>query len=135
MRQPGLPDGTVLFNLTLRDNSPGNGKTERFTQVAVSPTAGARRLDLVLQSGSNLARVQTRCEGEPDLPAMAPAMGQTTALGSGTDAGPLLAADYTGVTGKGFGVVRRSGRNFEKNRPTHESFHQGNHGAAPASPE
>ncbi len=103
-RQLGLPDGTVLFNLTLRDNSPGNVQTERFTQVAVSQAAGARRLDPVLQSGSNLARVQTRGDGEPDLPAMPPAMGQTMALSSGTDGGPLSAADFTGSQTTGTGL-------------------------------
>jgi uncharacterized protein len=54
-----------LFNLTIYEDPP-NGRVEKFLNVAVTPTAGSRRIDRVLQEGSNLVRVS------PNLPATRP---------------------------------------------------------------
>jgi len=60
-----------LFNLTLYEN-PGSGTVERFLNLAITDTAGARRLDRVLANESNLARVQLKNDGTPDLPPARP---------------------------------------------------------------
>lgn len=55
-----------LFNLTVYED-PGKGRVERFLNVAIKPDAGARRLDRVLETESNLVRVQKKTDGTPDL--------------------------------------------------------------------
>ena len=55
-----------LFNLTIYED-PGSGVVEKFLNVAVTTDAGSRRLDRVLASESNLARVQLKTDGTPDL--------------------------------------------------------------------
>ncbi len=61
-----------LFNLTIYDD-PGKGSMEKFLNVAVAETAGARRLDRVLTSESSLVRVQLKADGTPNLVAARPA--------------------------------------------------------------
>jgi phage tail sheath protein FI len=61
-----------LFNLTIYEN-PGSGAVEKFLNVAVTDTAGSRRLDRVLVDESNLVRVQLKSDGTPDLLAARPA--------------------------------------------------------------
>jgi phage tail sheath protein FI len=56
-----------LFNLTIYEN-PGSGAVERFLNVAITAAAGSRRLDRVLATESNLARLQFKNDGTPDLP-------------------------------------------------------------------
>lgn len=60
-----------LFNLTLYEN-PGLGTVERFLNVAVAAGAGSRQLDRVLANESNLARIQLKNDGTPDLPGSTP---------------------------------------------------------------
>ena len=60
-----------LFNLTIYDD-PGKGSMEKFLNVAVTDTAGARRLDRVLTSESSLVRVQLKADGTPNLVAARP---------------------------------------------------------------
>ena len=55
-----------LFNLTVYED-PGKGRVERFLNVAITSSAGARRLDRVLEAESNLVRVQKKADGTPDL--------------------------------------------------------------------
>lgn len=55
-----------LFNLTVYED-PGKGRVERFLNVAITSSAGARRLDRVLEAESNLVRVQKKNDGTPDL--------------------------------------------------------------------
>jgi uncharacterized protein len=57
---------TDLFNLTVYEN-PGTGSVERFLNVAITTDAGSRRLDRVLADESNLARVQLKNDGTPNL--------------------------------------------------------------------
>ena len=64
-----------LFNLTLYEN-PGSGAVERFLNVAITTGSGSRRLDRVLTAESNLARVQLKNDGTPDLPNARPADSQ-----------------------------------------------------------
>jgi len=56
-----------LFNLTVVENPPG-GPKERIANVSLSPKAGARRIDRVLEKDSKLIRVRT-----DDLPSEADA--------------------------------------------------------------
>ncbi len=64
-----------LFNLTIYEN-PGSGTVEKFLNVAVTATAGSRRLDRVLADESSLVRVQLKADGTPDLPGARPADSQ-----------------------------------------------------------
>ncbi|CAG0930535.1 hypothetical protein TFLX_01810 [Thermoflexales bacterium] len=61
-----------LFNLTVYEE-PGKGRVERFLNVAIKTTAGARRLDRVLATASSLVRVQKKNDGTPDLVGTKPA--------------------------------------------------------------
>ena len=61
-----------LFNLTVYEDPP-NGRVEKFRNVAVTGTAGARRVDRVLKNESNLVRVSLKPDNTPDLPAARPA--------------------------------------------------------------
>ncbi len=61
-----------LFNLTVYED-PGKGRVERFLNMAIKTDAGARRLDRVLETESNLVRVQKKNDGSPDLVATRPA--------------------------------------------------------------
>jgi phage tail sheath protein FI len=58
-----------LFNLTVYENGeePNKGRVESFLNVSVNDAAGARRLDRVLETESNLVRVQKEPNGTPDL--------------------------------------------------------------------
>lgn len=60
-----------LFNLTIYEN-PDGGRVEKFLNVTVKTDGGARRLDRVLEAGSNLVRVQKKADGTPDLVANRP---------------------------------------------------------------
>jgi len=60
-----------LFNLTVYEN-PGKGRVERFLNLAITANAGARRLDRVLETESNLVRVQKKADGSPDLVTVKP---------------------------------------------------------------
>jgi phage tail sheath protein FI len=60
-----------LFNLTIYEN-PNGGRVEKFLNVTVKTDGGARRLDRVLETGSNLVRVQKKADGTPDLVANRP---------------------------------------------------------------
>jgi phage tail sheath protein FI len=64
-------DKDDLFNLTVYED-PGKGRVEKFINLAVTSDAGARRLDRVLETASNLVRVQTKSDGTPDLVAARP---------------------------------------------------------------
>lgn len=61
-----------LFNLTVYED-PGKGRVERFLNVAITVNGGARRLDRVLKTESNLVLVQAKADGTPDLVAAKPA--------------------------------------------------------------
>jgi uncharacterized protein len=61
-----------LFNLTVYEE-PGRGRVERFLNVSVKSDAGARRLDRVLETESNLVRIQKKSDGTPDLVTTKPA--------------------------------------------------------------
>ena len=60
-----------LFNLTVYEDkeNPTKGRVERSLNVSTGNGAGARRLDRVLESSSNLVRVQKKNDGTPDLAA------------------------------------------------------------------
>jgi phage tail sheath protein FI len=60
-----------LFNLTVYEDkeNPTKGRVERLLNVSTASGAGARRLDRVLESESNLVRVQKKNDGTPDLAA------------------------------------------------------------------
>lgn len=60
-----------LFNLTIYKD-PGSGVIEKFLNVAVTDTAGSRRLDRVLANESSLVEIQRKADGTPDLPAARP---------------------------------------------------------------
>lgn len=81
-----------LFNLVLTYKTPDGGETvERFQNVTVEGDAAPRRLDQVLQTQSQLARVP----GGP-LPAATPTAVTDVAFAGGADSAGLTAADLTG---------------------------------------
>ena len=100
-----------LFNLTIYED-PGRGAVEKFRNVAVTTGAGSRRLDRVLETESNLVRVQRKLDGTPDLPAARPTNSAANedpsdptadktkfkTFGGGLDSGALASAnDVLGV--------------------------------------
>jgi phage tail sheath protein FI len=83
-----------LFDITVLD-SETNGR-EIFRNVAVAELAGARRVDRVLASESNLVRVAVDGNGAPILPNARPA---DTATGTGAGGNDGLALDPPDVIG------------------------------------
>jgi Bacteriophage tail sheath protein len=68
----GVP-ATDLFNLTVVEMDGLKAlRTEKFLNLAVLPTSGARRIDRAL-ADSQLVRVPLKADGNPDLPNARPA--------------------------------------------------------------
>jgi uncharacterized protein len=88
-----------LFTLTLTYTTPDGRQTvERFQNVAVKGSGAApNRLDRVLASQSQLARVPTKDNGiDPALPTATPASADKVKFAGGADSGPLSATDLLG---------------------------------------
>ena len=75
----GIGANDALFNLTVRDTSPGGG-TEVFRNLTV--VNSARRIDRVLENESNLARWDGTWDSSnlPQLPATANARYEVVGL-------------------------------------------------------
>jgi len=81
-----------LFNLTLTYQAPDDGQTaERFQNVSIKGDAGPRRLDQLLQTQSQLARVPAGA-----LPTATPTAVTDVAFAGGVDSADLTAVDLTG---------------------------------------
>ncbi|MEH2567999.1 phage tail sheath family protein [Bradyrhizobium sp. AZCC 2289] len=80
------------FNLTLTYKAPDGSETvERFQNVSIKGDAGPHRLDRVLETQSQLARVP----GDP-LPVATPTAATHVAFAGGADSVDLTAADLAG---------------------------------------
>ena len=84
-----------LFNLTVYED-PGKGRVERFLNVAIKADAGARRLDRVLQTESNLVRIQKKTDGTPDLVTTKPTNSTAQENPSDAQADPTKFKKFTG---------------------------------------
>ena len=84
-----------LFNLTVYED-PGKGRVERFLNVAIKADAGARRLDRVLETESNLVRVQKKTDGTPDLVTTKPTNSTAQENPSDAQADPTKFKKFTG---------------------------------------
>src|SRR6266481_4534688 len=89
----GLGDDDALFNLTVRDSSPG-GSTEKFLNLTVVDSA--RRLDRVLKDQSNLSRWDgdwpSKASDLPKLPKVKTARDELKALQDALKASPRVQA-------------------------------------------
>jgi phage tail sheath protein FI len=86
------PASVDLFNLTLTYEPPDGGQiVERFQNVSIKGEAGPHRLDLVLETQSQLARLPGDL-----LPTTTPAAVTDIAFAGGADSAALTAADLTG---------------------------------------
>jgi uncharacterized protein len=83
-----------LFDLTAVD--AGTNSREVFRNVAVAAGGGARRLDRVLDSESNLIQVVRDNNGVPQLPNAVPADGANGTGQNGNDGAPLAPQDLIG---------------------------------------
>jgi phage tail sheath protein FI len=111
-------DEAELFNLTVYDL--GTGQVEMHRNVSIEADAGARRLDRVLATASNLVRVRLTDEGAPDLPDEKPENtdddanpgnpdadpANFAAFEDGVDGAALEADDYTGSKDSKTGLFR-----------------------------
>jgi Bacteriophage tail sheath protein len=84
-----------LFNLTVYED-PGKGRVERFLNVAIKTDAGARRLDRILETESNLVRVQKKTDGTPDLVSTRPTDSKAEENPSDAKADPTQFKKFTG---------------------------------------
>jgi uncharacterized protein len=81
-----------VFNLVLTYNASNGGETaERFQDVSIKVDAGPRRLDQVLETQSQLARVPSG-----QLPKATPTAVTNVPFAGGADSAGLTAADLTG---------------------------------------
>jgi uncharacterized protein len=86
------PASVDLFNLTLTYEPPDGGQiVERFQNVSIKGEAGPQRLDRVLETQSQLARLPGDL-----LPTTTPAAVTDIAFAGGADSAALTAADLAG---------------------------------------
>ncbi len=96
LKARGIPvEPSDLFDLTVVDG--GTGAREIHRNLTITVNSGPRRIDRVLEEGSNLVRVAKDGTGAPQLPNARPANGATGQGQDGNDGAPLDAAAFKGA--------------------------------------